>query len=533
MLKMFISRLYKFAIAAGILILICGSIYAIFKFNETNKTKETGSRVYAAFNDIGVYVKTCADELSDADEFTAVKLNRFIQQPATDFFPSIEMTVDFAQVYDNINENDVAALNGKFIDYERNVYDRLGLLFDKTDNLVIRIINNDAGIADVGVPDNAGIANKSSIHEFFMPVKRFLKTGSKSLRIETAHCVIYIDSDFFYGGAVREDGTRELALPDADMQLYFKLDESDADNVIAEIFLIDSQSNMIMYENPGKSILMRVPLSLDSMRDSRAGDGGLRFDAAEYIDTVYNVVGILPRSFADSRYLNISANRTGIYRLVKTTSGKAIEKAVDDDIDVKADFLMGRGIEPGANAGQTVKRGDFLAALMRIFWTESLKYGGGVVPFPDEINNDEMRMMINTAKRLGVLVGNKPAAPNGKIEFRPDDALMREHMFVILERFVYSFDIKAKGLFPADGDAKWSPANKVNWRDAADSYINLLKDDYVSYRESVVNTIANLENLGFLPYRAIGGINYISANEPVSYGEAVDLLYRLATSIDF
>jgi len=314
-----------------------------------------------------------------------------------------------------------------------------------------------------------------SIGSFFMFPKRFL-------RMNNDFGILEIHSEFFYG--------RTGLVQSRYLHLNFTLE--DCDEIISLQFFNSGNGQILNAQNPGRTVLLKIPLHLDFMRYP---NGDLRFNAAEYIYIDRNgndVSRVIPRSFIDDEYLYININRTGRLRLTRTPHGNT------NNI---VNFLGDRNISvEGYGEQRIVSRGEFYYALMGIHWAEQLEFDmQGVGSFPDPPRGGNLERKLNIGQSLGVLVG----FPDG--DFKHDYPLMRNHMFIMLAGNIRAFGFEINDLMPADPNAIGMPQYEPYWYDAM---------QYLKYR-------------GFFPYRRIGDRAYIAAYESVTVEEAKEIIYRL------
>jgi len=468
--------------------------------SNTRNINESEETIREAFRNLEVFYSTGGGSATST-------ISDFLD--SDHFSDSIDMIIDFSMLIENISTDDLNFMQRRNLDvYKQEIYHNLGEIFSKTDNLTVRVVMIDEEVFLDHIPDAL-----REMRVFPIAAREFLRTDTKNFILESDYLRLYASSDFFFDD--NPDGVRINVVDDEDAILHFELDDSDKDNIKIHMLLDANIERTI--EKPGKSILVRIPLSLDFMWDE---NNNLRYDAVEYIGITSDAVtgsGILPRSFVDGYFLNVSINRTGSYRLINTGHSLVGSASFED----KQNFLRVRGIELTPTEHDVITRSDFYRALMRIHWVEGLKFKGNVEPFPDVHNDPELTLMLNVARNLGVLNGFPPVRPGGSNPFRPDEPLLRKHLFVMLDSYITVFDINARNLIPTDFDAKWDLDSGLYWH-------NVDIDD--EYWFSALN---DLKNIGFMPYRNIDGVNYIAWDEPATLEECLYVLYKLVTALDF
>jgi len=348
-------------------------------------------------------------------------------------------------------------------------------MFARTNHLTMRTHNIEVLANDFTIPED--IENVRSVP---IAIGRFFTEPDRFLRIDNDFGILEVYSEFFFRATGLE----------ATSDLFMRFTLEDCEEIISFQLIDNNDGQVIDVQNPGRTALLQIPLSLWFMQ----GSNGQIHNAVEFIDNDGNNRGVLPRSFTDDYYLYININRSGRFRLVTTNHGNTSNIA---------DFLNDRNIAINGieyNDQRVVTRAEFYSALMNIHWVEQLHFDLRYIEsFPDVPRGGALELQINTGQRLGVLVG----FPDGY--FRPNYPLMRRHMFLMLEGNISAFGFEIDNLMPAKPYTIGIPEYEPYW----------------------FYSMQFLKNRGFFPNRLYGDIPDIAADEHVTVDEAKEIIYRL------
>jgi len=412
----------------------------------------------------------------------------------------IHVIVDFKRILElaQVENEDFIRIDegaNRHFDY---LYNGIATLFERTDHL--RVTENNFDF----LRDNFPMPSRmNDLDELPVEFTRFLLTPDKSLNVETHYGQLTVTSDFFYGRPGFGDGG--FTLPEEGLKLIFAFDESnDIGNSVVTFIVRDKEGKYKKAENPGRSALIILPLSLDFMQDA---NGNPRYNAVAFVNAENGEeYGMIPRSFIADNHLYIYVNRTGSYRLTLNGDGKTSDRTV---------FLRDRGIEfvgTERNGQLVVTRGEFYSALMQIHWAEQLHFDRPIRGFDDVVPDGKLELVINIGQNLAVQIGQHKSYvlqgfPDGR--FWPDEPLIRAHLYMMLAGNIEYFGYEIDELMQADDNAIGMPEDSsLYWY----PYFNYLVDK------------------NFIPYaRTNKGINDVAPQEFVTVQEAEEILFKLIT----
>ncbi|MCL2572075.1 MAG: hypothetical protein FWE11_06695 [Defluviitaleaceae bacterium] len=469
-----------------ILAFICVALLVFPSCNSEDEQAVQAARyrIDTAINDVRVRVEGRPDTLG----------NVRVGDGST--YEEIEIDLNFRQILSDIEYDDFFVARRYINAFIEDLYNDLALMFNRTDNLIIRESN-------VGDLDNFETPPEmTDVRAFTIDIGRFMRTREKYLLIDTHYGNLDISSDFFYGRTVIEENLdAERA---GGLRLHFEYEEDDEiGDVIVTIATKNRHNAEIHVQNPGRSALITIPLDMEFMRDDR---GRLLYNAVVFIDEHGIEHGVLPRSFIDSENLYIYFNRTGTFRLTSTPYGYTTDRV---------NFLRDRGIFFGGNTDRYITRAEFYSALMHIHWIEDLRFDLPIQPFVD-IDDENLLLRINVGQNLRVdICPRSPHVlqgfPDG--QFNPNEHLRRNHMFMMLAGNIEFFGFEIDGLMPAAEYHIGTPQSpNSHW----------------------YNHINYLISRDFVPYRFTeDGVADIAPHEDMTVAEALEILFKLITTHHF
>ena len=240
-----------------------------------------------------------------------------------------------------------------------DLYDELSRMFARTNHLNIRTRNIKVLTDDFTVPEE--IENTRSVP---IAIGRFFTEPDRFLRVDNDFGILEVYSEFFFRATGLE----------ATSDLFMRFALEDCEEIISFQLIDNNDGRVIDVQNPGRTALLQIPLSLEFMQDST----GRPYNAVEFIDNDGNNRGVLPRSFVDDHYLYINVNRSGRFRLINTDHGNTSNIVY---------FLNDRNIVINGieyNYERVVTRAEFYSALMNIHWVEQLHFDLRLIEsFPD------------------------------------------------------------------------------------------------------------------------------------------------------
>jgi len=429
-----------------------------------------GERMQDAINNIGVR--------ADGRTYT---LEEFRRSTTRWFDEGIRVTVDFDNShFQNITDDDIRMAGIHLYNRIEEVYFDLAWMYARTDSVEL-VKSNGSALNRFRLRPN--LQNQ---RDFPINVYHFISTPHKFLYMELDGIGLYLQSCFFFG---RIGGQGNIQ----GMVLNFGFDENNYEITLA---LRDSAGNDRGPNQPGRSAVLRIPLSEEFMHTNTTNTA---FNAVRYICPDGRDRGILPRSFVYGGNLYVFTNRTGRYRLTHIP---------DPVINYKTNFLYRRDIEVTGSTYNPymVCRGSFYLALMNIHRVEQLFHG----PITSPPFEDVFCVYQRTALTIGQRLDAFTVVGRGTGNFYPYEPLLRSELFRILAGYIERFGIEVGG-FPPVHTATGKPTSAPEyhyWYDAMDF---LMRINFVLYREDEYGV-------------------HVAGNEYVTVDEAIDILYLLVTA---
>lgn len=414
----------------------------------------------------------------------------------------IRININIADRVSKLNSDDlVVAGTEKLSKLTDDLWGKVETVYANATKLHIEAHNADA------LNQLKGIEDYKSKREISFHIDRFLRTDSKKLELITEYGELFINSDFFYEYDSRT-GKTSPSVSETDY-LYFSIDEANERLMIQLRSETDEERRL---DNPSKSLLVKIPLSIDFMK---SGDNLPRWNAVRYIENDGAKSGIIPRSFIDGEYLYIFTSCTGTFELIRTSN-----PITTDPLS----FLADRGIlindVGGENNERWVTRKEFFQAIMQINWMESRYYEtSDIVPFPDITGDKTLILKYNAAQALGIVIGFPPMSENDVNGFRPNLAITRRDMFILINSYIEKFGINVNRVMPKDDTVRRLLNDESNPADGRQYY----------WYDAVVS----LENMGFIHYRLVDGNKTLALDDYATADECREILYKLVSSDQF
>jgi hypothetical protein len=421
----------------------------------------------------------------------------------------INVTVDFKRVLQDVGVFDLLYASGDVDFYNAELQYILGRMFAQTDRLSIREINSDFVRNNYALPIEMFNTNVLELEADI-----FVNSPNKSMSLITSFGNLDVYSNFF----TERTGGEQMNISEAILRFardeYLRVQEHDEhsdepvnSSPVIRFEVLNRDGDNVDAQNPSRSFLLAIPLDSEFMwcpyREQH-------FNAVEYICESDQERGILPRSFVSGENLYVYANRTGRFRLTITDNPQTKDRVL---------FLRDRGISPESvqrENQEVITRGEFWGALMDIHWMFGLSHPEADRRVIDLPANHPINRRVRVGQVLGEFyLSGYPGGDDDTMIFGSDNTMIRAYLFRMLAIFINGFDMEEiHGLKPFNPNVILPQNFASHWNGSTYAAYSFLRD------------------IGFIPYSPNNSA-YIDLNEPVTFQEAIDILFTLVTAQHF